>query len=226
MSVASHLNITPARYDRKIRTLIPLYDELIDESAQALRLAQRKVERIVDLGIGTGALARACLNVAPRARIWGIDADASMMLMVAQRLGAKAARAELVHGSFVDAALPECDAMVASYALHHIMDARAKQRFYRRCYTSLRPGGILVNGDCAPAAAPKAFALDLEVWFAHLSKAFGRAKGKKVYASWADEDFYFPLNEETRMLRRAGFEVEVPWRRSPFAVIVAIKASA
>jgi hypothetical protein len=31
---------------------------------------------------------------------------------------------------------------------------------------------------------------------------------------------YVPLAEETRLLERAGFVVEVPWRRSPFAVIV------
>jgi ubiquinone/menaquinone biosynthesis C-methylase UbiE len=223
MSVASHLNITPAQYDAKIRTLIPLYDELIVEAAAALRLTSRKVERVVDLGVGTGALAKACLAVAPRARIWGIDADESMMRMVPTRLGRRRSQAELIHGSFLDADLPPCDAIVASYALHHIKEARAKQRFYRRCYESLRPGGVLINGDCAPAATPAAFARDLEVWFAHLGKTFGRAKGKKVYESWAEEDCYFPLVEETRMLQRAGFTVEVPWRRSPFAVIAAIK---
>jgi hypothetical protein len=39
MSVASHLNVSPADYDVKIRALIPLYDELIPEAAAALRLA-------------------------------------------------------------------------------------------------------------------------------------------------------------------------------------------
>lgn len=223
MSVASHLNITPKQYDAKIRTLIPLYDDLIAEAAAALRLSPRKIERIVDLGVGTGALAKACLAVVPRARIWGIDADESMMRMVPARLGRRRAQAELIYGSFLDAKLPTCDAMVASYALHHIKEPRAKQRFYRRCYESLLPGGVLINGDCAPASTPAAFAQDLEVWFAHLGKTFGRAKGKKVYASWAEEDFYFPLAEETRMLQRAGFAVEVPWRRSPFAVILAVK---
>jgi len=223
MSVASHLNITPKQYDAKIRALIPLYDELIAEAAAALRLAPRRVERIVDLGVGTGALAKACLTVVPRARIWGIDADESMMRMVPTRLGRCRAQVELIHGSFLDAKLPACDAMVASYALHHIKQPRAKQRFYRRCFDALRSGGVLINGDCAPAATPAAFARDLDVWFSHLSKTFGRAKGKKVYESWADEDEYMPLADETRMLERAGFVVEVPWRRSPFAVIVAIK---
>ena len=70
-------------------------------------------------------------------------------------------------GSFLDQALPPCDAIVASYSLHHIRTPRAKLAFYRRCYRALRPGGVLINGE------------------------------------------------------RAGFAVDVPWRRSPFAVIVA-----
>lgn len=223
MSVAKHLNITPQQYDTEIRNLIPRYDELLVQAAQALHLASRKVQSIVDLGVGTGALTAACLKQLPSARVWGIDADNSMVSMVGKRLGARRRQVQLVHGDFTVTALPRCDAIVASYALHHIKQARVKQRFYRRCFAALRSGGVLVNGDCAPASEASAFARDLEVWYAHLGNTFGRAEGKRIYASWAEEDFYFPLREESRMLERAGFRVELPWRRSPFAVIVGIK---
>jgi ubiquinone/menaquinone biosynthesis C-methylase UbiE len=221
-SVASHLAISPAQYDARIRSLIPLYDELIAEAARALGHAARPVRTLVDLGIGTGALARACLEQVPGARIWGIDADASMMATARTRLGRLSRRVTMTTGSFLDAALPPCDAMVASYSLHHIRSSRAKLAFYRRCSRALRPGGVLINGDCAPASTPRGFARDLDIWFAHLGKTFGsRARGRRVYESWADEDTYVPLAEEIRLLERAGFVVDVPWRRSPFAVIVA-----
>ena len=220
-SVASHLAFSPAKYDARIRSLIPLYDELIAEAAGALGHAARPVRTIVDLGIGTGALAQACLEHAPRARIWGIDADPDMMAVARQRLGQRSRRVTMTAGSFLDEALPSCDAMVA-YALHHIRSRRAKLAFYRRCFRALRPGGILINGDCAPASTARGFARDLDVWFRHLAKTFGsRAKGRRVYESWAEEDTYVPLAEEIRLLERAGFAVDVPWRRSPFAVIVA-----
>ena len=221
MSVAAHLAISPEKYDARIRSLIPLYDELIAEVARALGHASRPVRTVVDLGIGTGALARACLTSAPGARIWGIDADPAMMAIARSRLGRLSSRVTMAAGSFLDEALPPCDAMVASYSLHHIRTSRAKLAFYRRCYRALRPGGVLINGDCAPASTPRGFARDLDVWFAHLGKSFGsRAKGRRVYESWADEDTYLPLAEEIRLLERAGFAVDVPWRRSPFAVIV------
>jgi SAM-dependent methyltransferase len=221
MSVASHLAVSPSKYDTRIRSLIPLYDELIAEVAGALDQSARPVRTIVDLGIGTGALARACLDRVPGARMLGIDADAAMMAIARTRLGPLARRVTMTTGSFLDAPLPRCDAMVASYSLHHIKTRRAKLAFYRRCHRALRPGGVLINGDCAPASTPRGFARDLDVWFAHLGKTFGgRAKGRRVYESWADEDVYVPLAEEIRLLERAGFDVDVPWRRSPFAVIV------
>src|SRR5215510_11881277 len=220
-SVASHLAVTPSKYDARIRSLIPLYDDLIAEVARALDHAARPVRTIVDLGIGTGALARACLERAPSARIWGIDADQDMMAIARTRLGGLSRRVTMATGSFMDAPLPPCDAMVASYALHHIRTTRDKLAFYRRCHRALRPGGVLINGDCAPASTPRGFARDLDVWFAHLSTTFGsRARGRRVYESWADEDVYVPLADEIRLLERAGFAVDVPWRRSPFAVIV------
>ena len=221
MSVAAHLAISPAKYDARIRSLIPVYDELIAEVVRALDHAARPVRSIVDLGIGTGALARACLERLPRARVWGIDADAGMMAIARARLGKSSRRLTMTTGSFLDTALPACDAIVASYSLHHIRTRPAKLAFYRRCYRALRPGGVLVTGDCAPASSPRGFARDLDVWLTHLGKTFGsRSRGRRVYESWADEDVYVPLAEEIRLLVRAGFVVDVPWRRSPFAVIV------
>ena len=225
MSVAAHLAISPAEYDARIRSLIPLYDELITEVARALDHAARPVRTIVDLGIGTGALARACLEQAPAARIRGIDADPAMMAIARARLKGVSGRVTMTTGSFLDAPLPACDAIVASYSLHHIRTRRAKQAFYRRCFRALRAGGVLINGDCAPASTPRGFARDLDVWFTHLARTFGsRARGRRVYESWADEDVYVPLAEERRLMERAGFAVDVPWRRSPFAVIVGYRA--
>jgi SAM-dependent methyltransferase len=221
MSVSTHLAISPAKYDARIRGLIPLYDELIAEVARALGHAARPVRIVVDLGIGTGALARACLEQSSVTQIWGIDADAGMMAIARARLGRLSRRVKMTTGSFLNEALPSCDAIVASYSLHHIRTARAKLAFYRRCYRALRPGGVLINGDCAPASTPRGFSRDLDIWFTHLGKTFGgRARGRRVYESWADEDTYVPLAEEIRLLERASFAVDVPWRRSPFAVIV------
>jgi hypothetical protein len=87
----------------------------------------------------------------------------------------------------------------------------------------LRTGGVLINGDCAPSSTSRGFARDLDIWFTRISRsrlAAARAGGACI-ESWADEDVYVPLADEIDLLERAGFSVDVPWRRSPFAVIVA-----
>jgi len=224
MSVASHLAVSPAGYDRRIRQYLPHYDELIAESAHALRYALRRVRLIVDLGVGTAALSGACLDEIPAARIWGIDEDAAMLAVAKARLGRRASRATLIAGSFLSTELPSCDAIVASYALHHIRTTRAKQAFYIRCFRALRPGGVLVSGDCAPASTRQGFAGELDAWIAHMAPSCGGTSGaRRVYASWGSEDTYLPLALEQRLLSRAGFQVDVPLRRSPFAVIVGVR---
>lgn len=227
MSVASHLAVSPSRYDRRIRQLLPHYDELIAEVARALGYSLRRIRLIVDLGVGTAALSGACIDAVPSARVWGVDEDASMLSVARARLGTRASRATLVEGSFLTTAIPPCDAIVASYALHHIRSIAAKQSFYARCYRALRPGGVLVSGDCAPATTEHGFEQELDAWIAHMAPSCGGAsKARRVFQSWGDEDTYLPLAVEQRLLARAGFQVDVPWRRSPFAVIVGVKRKA
>src|SRR5262245_4686270 len=107
MSVASHLGIRLADYDRRIRTFIPAYEELLAAAAGAVPAGARTV---VDLGIGTGALAVRCAARARRTRIVGIDADAGILALAARRLGG---RATLVHGDVRRTELPRADAIVA-----------------------------------------------------------------------------------------------------------------
>jgi ubiquinone/menaquinone biosynthesis C-methylase UbiE len=227
MSAASHLSVSPEGYDRRIRQYLPHYDELIAETARALGYAFRRIRFIVDLGVGTAALTRACLDAVPAARVYGIDEDPAMLAMATVRLGSRASRAKLITGSFLSTAIPTCDAIVATYALHHIKSARAKQTFYSRCFRALRPGGVIVSGDCAPASTDHGFEQELDAWMAHMAPTCGgRSGARRVYESWGDEDTYLPLAVEQRLLGRAGFDVDVPWRRSPFAVIVGVKPNA
>ncbi|MFN8059020.1 MAG: class I SAM-dependent methyltransferase [Vicinamibacterales bacterium] len=229
MSVQSHLSLSLDEYDRVIRTYIPYYEELVAETAAAIASASRPIRTIVECGIGTGALTLASIGTLPRPararlRVVGIDADAGMLGMARRRVGRRLGdRLTLVHGSFTAVALPKADAIVGTYALHHIRETRAKLAFYRACFAALSPGGVLISGDSMPACTPAGFARDLEVWYRHLGRTYGRAEGKRIYASWADEDTYLPLATEMQLLAKAGFEVDVPWRRSPFAVICASK---
>jgi SAM-dependent methyltransferase len=219
MGAASHLGIRLADYDRQIRTLIPHYADMLSAAAGAVAPGART---IVDLGAGTGALSARCLARARGARVIGIDADADILTLAARRLGPRAA---FVRGSFLRAPLPRADAVVASFALHHVRTRDAKRRLYRRVRAALRRGGAFVSADCHPARDAALAVAQRRAWIAHLRASYSPAQAEAFLRAWAREDVYVPLDEEVALLQASGFRVEIVWRQDAFAVISAAPAS-
>lgn len=213
--VAEHLGIRLSEYDKRIRTFIPHYEEMLDAAAAAVSPQAR---RIVDLGVGTGALASRVLTRARRATVVGIDEDEAILGLAARRLGA---RATLICGSFLQTPFPAADAIVGSFALHHVRTPAERLRLYRRIRRALRRGGVLVAADCHPAADRAMAAAQMGAWRAHVGHTYPSARTTALFRSWGREDVYVPLAVETTMLERAGFRVEITWRRDAFAVLVA-----
>lgn len=220
MSVSAHLRIQIDEYDARIRTFVPWYEQLIATTAQTLQLLEASSPTIVDLGIGTGALAAKCLEIRPEARLVGIDSDEAMLEVARSRLAGHS-RIELIHGDFREVALPPCDAIVACIALHHIKTPVPKQALYAACSAALRPGGYLVSGDCFPAREARLAVSQRELWVTHLEQFYPRAEAEGYLAAWADEDTYFLLEDELQWLRGAGLTPEVVWREGGFAVVMA-----
>jgi tRNA (cmo5U34)-methyltransferase len=223
VSVAAHLKIRLSEYDRRIRTFIPQYDELLDAVADAAALGRTRAPLIVDLGIGTGALAARCVTVLPRARAYGIDADAAMLEVARRRLGRSSTRHRFVVGDFARVPLPRCDAIVATLALHHVKQVAAKRRLYRRCFQALRPGGVLASGDAMLSRARALRRAEMAAWRAHMRRRYSAREARGFLQAWAGEDRYLPLALEVGLLESAGFRVDVPWRRAPFGVVVGTK---
>jgi ubiquinone/menaquinone biosynthesis C-methylase UbiE len=224
MSVAQHLKIKLSEYDRRIRTFIPNYEKLLSEVAATAALVEKKQPTIVDLGIGTGALSARCLAISPQARLVGIDADPDILALAQRRLAQKRAqKPTLIQGNFVENSLPRCDVIVASLALHHIAEEKTKQRFYAKCFTALRRGGIFANGDCFMPENSKLSQHYMKIWEKHLRQFYSLHQMQGFFAAWAEEDTYFPLVQELAMLKAVGFEVEVTWRQPPFAVVMGKK---
>lgn len=223
MSVAAHLRIRLSEYDRRIRTFIPHYEELLSATAGAVMLARARRPVIVDLGIGTGALAARCLDFAPQATVHGIDEDPDMLAVAQRRLRPNRGRHTFVAGDFSRAALPHCHVIVATLALHHVRTAQAKRRLYRRCFRALRPSGVLASGDAFLSGAPGLQRAEMEVWRSHLRRWYSARQTGRFFAAWAREDRYLPLAVEVRLLESAGFRVDIPWRLAPFAVVMGFK---
>jgi tRNA (cmo5U34)-methyltransferase len=216
VGVAAHLGIDLAEYDARIRTFIPDYEEMLGVAASAI---PPKSGVIVDLGTGTGALSRRCLDCVPRAQIVGIDADADVLKVAAERLGPNAS---FVVGNFGRTEIPRCDAVVSSLALHHVRGRAAKRALFRRIRAAMRSGGRFVSVDCYPARHVPLAAVQRAAWRAHLRQTYDARSTTSLFRAWADEDHYLPLETEMDLMSDAGFHPEVLWRRGMFGVLLGI----
>jgi tRNA (cmo5U34)-methyltransferase len=203
--VATHLGVDAATYDAAIRRFIPGYEAMIGQVIAILDEALGEQPLVVDLGAGTGALAGAILDAIPRARVVLVDIDPDMLAVAASRVRAHGDRAELKRTSFDDA-LPPCDAIVASLALHHVPELPRKRALYTRIHEALRPGGVFLSADATVHDAGPERARTFREWAAGMARAgIAAAEAEALFAQWAGEDRYYPLAVELELLAAAGF---------------------
>jgi trans-aconitate methyltransferase len=220
MGATEHLGIRFGSYDATIATLIPHYRELVHAAAAAVDVVAPLAPAVVDLGTGSGALAAAILKVRPKARLIGIDNDANMLAAARRRLRG---RIDTIEDNFELARIPRCDVVSASFALHHVDTGRKKGALYKRCFTALRDGGMLVSADCFLASSSRLRQRNRQAWLEHLQRKYTKKKAEQFLRTWAKEDVYFSLDREMELLTDAGFSIEIPWRQDSFAVVVGLK---
>jgi tRNA (cmo5U34)-methyltransferase len=224
-SVKRHLDVDAEGYDVQIRRLIPDYDDMITTGVELLAALAPADAHVLDLGGGTGALSAAVLEGLPGVRVTVLDVDTDMLDEARRRLERFADRVAFREGSFLDT-LPAADAMIASLALHHVHELGAKTGLYRAIHDTLAPGGVLLNLDATVTEDPRLNGLVFDRMATRMAEhGIGDAEARAHFASWAEEDRYFPLDAELGALREAGFdEVECFWRRGLSAILCGLRA--
>jgi len=220
-SVKQHLRLEIEAYDRTIRTWIPGYEQALRQAAR--EVARVQPSRVLDLGAGTGALSEAILEQSATATVELLDLDEEMLAQARVRLKRFGERARYRRQSFLDP-LPECDAVAASLALHHVPAMTEKTLLYRRILEALPPCGVLVNADVTMPAGEPRRSEDYAKWAAHLvSCGIAKDRAYEHFREWAGEDTYFPLETELEAMTEAGFDAACAWRDTPNTLIVGRK---
>jgi tRNA (cmo5U34)-methyltransferase len=170
------------------------YDRAQQEIARAS--ADLEVLRLLDLGVGTGATSRRCLEEHPGARAVCLDESQEKLDAAASVLGA---RAELRLGRFQDR-LPDgpFELVVSAFALHHV-DATVKADLFPRVAERLSEGGRFVLADVVEPHAPVSEPTPLD----------------------REQSVVSRTDELLDVLRAAGFQPDVRWAEHDLVVIAA-----
>jgi SAM-dependent methyltransferase len=204
--------------------------------------------RLLDLGAGTGSLARALLDRFPEASVVALDLDPVLMQIGRGALGDAGGRLSWrqidlrapgwPHRLGPDGAQP-FDAIISLATLHHF-SPREIAAIYRALAELVRPGGLILNAEGLAAGSPGS----------RMARAFdeARRRGSPPADGWweaigADPAFAEAVSERERLrdrmrgagrhssaeahrraLRRAGCsEAAVAWRYLDEALVVGVR---
>ena len=185
----------PVTYLEMIREEVPAYDAFQDAVAAAT--AGGGVERVLELGVGTGQTSRRVLALHPSAELIGIDESAEMLAAAAMHVPVADLR---VHR--LEDPLPEgpFDLVVSALAVHHL-DGVGKADLFARIADRLGPDGRFVLGDVVVPEDPADVVTPID----------------GVY------DKPSTVAEQLEWLAAAGLPARVVWERQDLAVIVGVQ---
>lgn len=164
--------------------------------------------RALDVGTGTGALARALAAAMPRGHVVGVDFAPEMLAVAARRGGARYVLADALRLPFADATF---DCVTSAFVVRNVADIRQAFREQARV---VRPGGRVV---CVELTRPRlplfrhAFALYFHYWVPLLGGLVAGAPAAYRYLPESVERFPAPATL-AGLMRAAGL-VDVRWER-------------
>ena len=215
-------------YLDSVRGGIPFAREQFAVMLEIVENGRQPVRRFLDLGAGDGVLSAVLLARYPAAGPVLVDFSPPMLAAAKERLAHLAAEptfleADLATPDWRDAVLAHApfDAIVSSFAIHHLEDER-KRALYGELLELLAPGGTFAHIEhIAPDTPWVARAFDeamIDAIWEHgrrSDQALTREAAATAYANRLDRDAnrLAPLDTQLAWLRDAGYtQVSAPFR--------------
>ena len=184
----------------------------LDGYAALLEFLPPAPQRILDLGTGDGELLARVRDVHPDAEGVAVDFSVEMLGRARARFAADPDVTVLEHN--LDDPLPASwgtfDAVVSSFAIHHVDHAR-KRALYGEVYERVLPGGVFCNLEHVASPTPE------------LHEAFLRALGTSIDR---DDPSNKLLDVATQLswLSDIGFQhVDCHWKWREMALLAGVK---
>lgn len=178
----------------------------VEGEATLLEFLPEETHRILDLGSGGGrllSLVRACR---PNAQFVALDFSPAMLETLNAQFAGDPSIAIVAHD--LEKTLPELgrfDAVVSSFAIHHVPHAR-KRSLYSEIFEVLVPGGVFCNLEHVASATPALHRSFLKAIACDEEDPSNKLLGLETQLAW---------------LREIGFtEVDCHWKWRELALLV------
>jgi len=206
-------------FDQTILKLTP-YTEMIDALVSAIPFNQSELIKVIDLGCGTGTLAKEIKEKYPRAEVVCLDFAENMIAMAKDKLRDYEGITYMVRDLRNFDFKSKYHAVVSSLVLHHLPTAEDKKFLYKRIYDTLREGGVFYNADIILGSNIHLQEVYLKKWkeFMRRNVASDEIENKWI-PRHREEDRPAKLVEQLKWLESIGFtDVDVVWKSHIFAV--------
>jgi tRNA (cmo5U34)-methyltransferase len=183
----------------------------VEGESTLLECIPSMVRRVLDLGTGDGRLLALVKLAHPDVTAIAIDFSPAMLEAARRRFGKDPSVAVLAHN--LEDPLPDLgrfDAVVSSFAIHHLVHER-KQALYAEIYERLNRGGVFCNLEHVASPTPE------------LHEEFLRRIG---YTVENEDPSNKLLNLETQLqwLRAIGFtDVDCHWKWRELALLTGLR---
>jgi tRNA (cmo5U34)-methyltransferase len=182
---------------------------------------------VLDLGIGSGLVAEAVLDLLPDARLVGIDSSEAMLELARRRLARFGSRATILHGD-----LSQLDKLELPRALYraafsvqtmHHLSSRDWADAARWAAELVEPGGLLVIVDRVEIA--ESLFRDWAVVWSRIDSRISETYAEHLAELAAAGDRPTRLHDQLRWLNEAGLEADCLHLYGNRALLVARKAT-
>lgn len=173
----------------------------------------RGVQRVLDLGTGDGRLLTLLSGQRPNLTGVGLEISEPMLRVAEERLR-EGGRSQLIRHD-LDDPLPDLgsfDAVVSSFAIHHLEDER-KRSLLSEVFAILKPGGVFANLEHVASPTER------------LHLAFFKAI-KEPIENEDPSDRTVAVETQLGWLRETGFtDVDCYWKWLEMALLIGVKPS-
>lgn len=206
-------NSTPnvAEYDSQIKRTLPFYEEMFQQIVDIISLLDLQSIKWLDVGCGTGKMARTALEFFEIEKMLCIDVEQEMIKRAESFCDEE--NVEFLQSDIRELPYQEIFDVVTAVQVNHYFKKAERMAAIKKCYSVLKDDGIYISFENFAPDSEEGARLYLERW-----RQFQIVNGKsKVEADLHIERYsrdYFPvtISESIELLKECGFRmVEILW---------------